>query len=111
MYIPNLDVYNILKSVGGIEASQQRPEDLVKYPSVTYYIANNKVNSDLSKEISYQEVEVVVDIWTTTSKEGTELLSQIEASMRENGFMLSFSSDISEANGRSHITSRFNLII
>lgn len=110
MYIPNEKVYEILSGLD-VEVYQQRPEVIASFPSITYYISNNKVNADLSKEIGYQEVQVVIDIWSNTSIEGSELLSELEEAMRDNGFMLEFSSDVADPEMISHITSRFNLVI
>lgn len=111
MVIPNEQVYTILAEAGGVEVYQKRPEVISELPCITYYIADNRVEVDLSKEIGYQEAKVVVDIWSNTSKEGSEILSKIEQAMREQGFMLEFSSDVDDPEMISHITSRFNLII
>lgn len=111
MYIPSTKVMEILEKLEGVKVYKNRPEKIAELPSVTYYIANNRVEADLGKEIGYQEIEVVVDIWTRTAKEGAGILSDLEESMREEGFMLSFSSDVNDPDGVNHITNRFNFII
>jgi len=110
MYIPNKDVYDILKSVKtGVSVYPNRPEVIENTPCMTYFIENNSVEIGLSKEIVYQDIDVVVDIWADTKLEATEILSLLEGDMRENNFMLDFSSEVDDENLK-HITTRFNFI-
>lgn len=110
MYIPNKDVYDILKSVKtGVSVYPNRPEVIENAPCMTYFIENNSVEIDLSKGIAYQDIDVVVDIWADTKLEATEILSLLEGDMRENNFVLDFSSEVDDENLK-HITTRFNLI-
>jgi hypothetical protein len=110
MYIPNKDVYEILKSVKtGVSVYPNRPEVIENPPCMTYFVENNGIELDLSKEIAYQDIDIVVDIWAETMLEATEILDLLERGMRENNFMLDFSSEVDDENLK-HITTRFNFI-
>lgn len=110
MFIPNETVYNLLSAIEGVEVFQNRPETITVFPCLTYYISSNVPEIDLSKEISFQNIEVVVDIWSKTSSESADLLDVLESTMRANGFVLSFSSEVADPYGISHIATRFKFI-
>lgn len=110
MNIPNETIYNILSSITGVEVYYRRPEVIESFPSISYYISENTPTVTLDKSIAFQRVEVVVDIWTETLKEGADILQELESTMRVNNFVLSFSSEVSDPAGVSHITTRFNFI-
>lgn len=110
MYEPKKDIFEILSGIGDAVVYQQRPEVLKEMPCITFYIAENTPTYELEKEIGYQRVEVVIDIYGNTSSQTGDLLSSVESTMRENNWRLVFSNDVPDPNGYSHITTRYNLI-
>jgi len=110
MYEPKQNIYDILSGIGDTVVYQQRPEILKEMPCITFYIAENTPTYELGKEIGYQRIEVVIDIYDNTSSGTGALLSSVVDTMLENNYRLVFSSDVPDPNGYSHITTRFNLI-
>jgi hypothetical protein len=109
MYEPKKDIYTILSGIDDVHVYQERPDILKKFPCITFRIENNVNNYTLDKEIAYQNIVVVVDIFAKTSSQSSLLLTEIEAIMRGSDLRLTFASDVPEEN-LSHITTRFNLI-
>lgn len=104
-----ITIYNLLNGVqAGLNVYQERPEVIEIFPSSTYRISDDSNEYDLNKEVGKQNTEVIVDIWTETSIEGDELKILLENKMKDAGYLLSFSSDIIDPSGNSHITTRFN---
>lgn len=110
MYIPKTDIVTILKQLNA-EVYQIRPEVLEVFPCVTYYIADNRPELVLEKEIGYQEIKVVIDIYANTSVEAGDLLTDLEEKMRAEDYRLDYSADVPDPDGYAHITTRFNLIV
>lgn len=111
MYIPNADLYTILSTFkSGVTALTERPETIEIVPSVTYRVEDNGIEIDLGKEIAYQNIIVIVDIWASNKKDASEILSALEEDMRDNNYVLNFSSEVSDPR-LAHITTRFNLVI
>jgi hypothetical protein len=108
MYEPKKDIYTILKSVTD-NVYQNFPEASDTLPCISFYMEGNTPTYTLDKEIGFQDISVIVDIWAKTSKETGELLISLESEMLENDFRMVFSSDLPEDN-LSHVTTRFNLI-
>jgi len=109
MYEPKADVYAILSEIEDVTVYQNRPEVLVEFPCITFSVANNIPNLVLEKDIGFQRIVVVIDIYAKTSKESGTLLSTLEEDMREEGHVMVFNSDVPE-DDISHITTRFNLL-
>lgn len=107
MYQPKADLYNLLSELNAT-VYQARPEVIKTFPCVTFYIVGNTPEYELEREIGYQDIEVVVDIFAKTSTESGELLTSLESIMIEADYRLVFSSDVLE-DDISHITTRFNL--
>ena len=112
LYTPNTDLYNILTGVDeGTVVYQEMPKILSEFPCITFSVSNNRANVNLDKDIAYQELVATIDIWTLRKKQGSELLSSLEETMRENNYQLDFSSELpADLNGVRHITTRFNLV-
>lgn len=109
MYQPKQDLYELLQTVTP-RVYQNRPEVLSDFPCITFMVVDNRVNINLDKVIAYQEMVFNIDLWSRTSTENSSLLSSLEEVMRENGYILRFSSDTVDPDGISHITTRFNFV-
>ncbi len=105
---PKADIYTILSQ---LEANvyQARPEQVIEYPCITFFVSSNIPGYVLEKEIGFQNIEVTIDIYTKTSKESGSLLASLESLMLDNNYRLVFSADIPNDDS-SHITTRFNLV-
>lgn len=106
---PKSDLYNILSETG-YTVYQRRPEVIASFPCLTFYVADNVIRPTLEKEIGYQQIVAVIDIWAKTSAESGEILLSVESAMRENNYIMSYCSDINDPDGYSHISTRFNLV-
>lgn len=98
--------------VHGPKIFVDRPEVIEDFPSITYKITSNVPIYGLEKVVLKQDVEVTIDIWTDTPKEGDDILVLLVASMLTGNYLLIFSSDMIEAGegdakAISHITTRF----
>lgn len=117
MYLPKNDIFAALSTITYVESetlevknvtvrqASQKTEAVI--PSITFFIADNNLELDLSNEISRQDILVTVDIWASNSSEADSLLSQAEAKMRELGYRLSFQIDAPDPNPICHINTRF----
>lgn len=110
MYEPKKDIYTILSDIEGVVVYQNRPEVLKEFPCITFRIAENIPEYVLDKDIGYQEIVVAIDIFSETSKESGSLLATLVEDMLEEGYRLTFSMDVDDPDGYSHITTRFNLV-
>lgn len=109
MYEPKEDLYTILNSIAGVTVYQTRPEVLQNFPCITFNIGSNIPEYDLSKEITHQDIDAVIDIYAETSKETGSLLASLQQKMIDNDYRMVFCMDIPDDNA-SHITTRFNLV-
>lgn len=109
MFEPKEFVYSLLRQTGET-VYQARPEVIEQFPCITFYIAENMVNMDLDREIGYQEVEVSVDIWATTSQESGALHIQVEGILREADMHLISSTDVPDPTGYSHINAKYKFL-
>lgn len=109
MYEPKIDLYDLLSSIEGVSVYQSRPEVIAEFPTITFYVSNNRVNATLDKEIGYQDLVFEIDIWDKTSIGTAELLSDVESTLRESGYLLDFSTDVPDPDC-SHISARFTLV-
>lgn len=108
MYEPKKDLYSLLSEISDVTVYQARPEIEMALPCIIFHVIGNTPEYVLEKSIGYQDVEVVIDIYASTSKESGELLTTLESKMMEDEYRLVFSSDILD-DTCSHITTRFNL--
>lgn len=105
------EIYEILKSVEveglDIVVYQERPEVVAKTPCITFRVEDNAPEYTLLKEIYLQKVKVVVDLWGSNSVETGKMLEEVEKKMRANDYLLTFSADVLDDTGKSHITTQF----
>lgn len=110
MYTPKEDVYSALQGLN-ITILQGAQEVFTKTPAITFLVSDNSIELDLNNEISSQELTIVLDIWTESSIEASELLQKTERIMRELGYRLSYSADIPRPEGAlHHINCRFEAV-
>lgn len=78
------------------------------FPVISYFLADNTPEYDLSNEILQQNINVNIDIWTNSSVKGSEILEELELKMREYKYRLTFSSDVPNIDMNVyHISCRF----
>lgn len=109
MYLPKTDIYNSLKTLN-YYVSQTQPPTFNDLPAIIFRLGNNAVNLDLDNTIVSQDIEVIIDIWAEDSVTASNVLSQVEEIMRQNYYIMSFSSDIPNTGNLFHINSRFTTI-
>jgi len=109
MYTPKTDIYNALKALGYYchQGSQSVFADS-EIPAITFRVDGNSVNLDMDNEISSQDIDVAVDIWTDDSSEGSIILGEVEEKMRSLNYRLTNSADVAQPDGcLNRITCRF----
>lgn len=106
MYLPKTDLYNSLKTLN-YYVSQTHPPVFNDLPAIIFSVSNNNVSADLDGDITSQSIEVQLDIWAEDSVTASTVLSQVEALMRSNLYILSFSNDIPNVSNLHHIACRF----
>ena len=106
MYLPKTDIYAALNTLGvTVRQASQKTEAVI--PSITFFVADNALELDLSNEISRQDILVTIDIWASNSANADTLLSGVETKMRELGYRLSFVLDVPDPTNICHINTRF----
>lgn len=110
MYLPKSDIYNSLKKLN-YYVSQSQPSTFNELPAIIFKIGNNSINYDLDNNISYQDIEVILDIWAEDSVTASKVLSEVEQTMRLQNYRMSFSSDVPNIGNLYHINNRFKKII
>ncbi len=106
MYLPKTDIYNKLKTLG-YPVYQEQPTIFNERPCITFKVLNNSTILDLDNEIMSQNVEVGIDIWADTSVVASQVLTQIEDVMREELYIMTYSSDVPNTSDLYHINARF----
>lgn len=110
MYLPKSDVYESLKKLS-YYVSQTQPAQFNELPAIIFSVGNNSITTDLDNNILSQDLEVQVDIWAEDSVTASNVLSQVEETMRSNLYTMSFSNDVPNIGNLYHIVSRFTKII
>lgn len=107
MILPKEEIFKALSELG-IDITQGSQDTFTSVPSITFSIANNDVELDLDNEITSQNITAVIDIWTESSVQASNILKETESVMRDIGYRLSYSADIPRPNGALfHINCRF----
>lgn len=110
MQNPKTEVYSLLSTLG-YTVSQPSTNEFTTFPVVTYAITNDAADViDMDNNMLSQNVVATIDIWTTTSIEGSSILARIEQLLRENNYTLDWSSDIPNPNAIYHTQARFKKI-
>lgn len=109
MYLPKTDIYNGLKTLN-YYVSQTQPTEFTDLPAITFRIGDNSVNLNLDNEIISQDIDVIIDIWAEDSVTASNVLSQVEETMRQLKYKMSYSSDVPNIGNLYHINCRFTTI-
>lgn len=110
MYLPKSDIYTILKKLNYF-VSQTQPPVFNDLPAIIFSIGKNSINLDLDNNILSQDLEVIIDIWAEDSVTASKVLSQVEETMRENNYNMSYSNDVPNNGNLYHIYCRFTKIV
>lgn len=110
MYLPKSDIYNSLKQLN-YYVSQTQPTTFNELPAVIFSVGNNSIDVDLDNNILSQNLEITIDIWAEDSVTASNVLSQVEETMRLNLYNMSYSNDVPNNGNLYHILSRFTKII
>lgn len=106
MYLPKTDIFNSLKTLN-YYVSQTQPPQFNDLPAIIFKVGNNSITTDLDNNILSQDLEVQIDIWAEDSVTASQVLSQVEETMRSNLYEMSFSNDVPNIGNLYHIVSRF----
>ncbi len=110
MYQPKSDVYKKLSSLG-YSCTQGSQAVLNETPAITFRIGDNTPRYDLDKEITAQDIEVIVDVFADDSVTLSRITSEVEAAMREIDYLLTFSTDVPSPEGALfHANCRFRAV-
>lgn len=111
MYLPKSDIYNILRELG-YPITQTSQNIFNELPTLTFEILDNNISLFLDNSIGYQEIIVQIDIWSESSVEASEILSNLENAMRKNQYQLIFSGDIPNMDKTIfHISTKFKKLV
>ena len=110
MYQPKEEIYQALRNMPA-RVAQSAQSVFSELPTVTFSLSNNRTNLDLDNNISSQEIDVTVDVWTETSSEGSSLLSEAENIMRGLGYRLTSTVDVPNPDGAlQHLSCHFETV-
>lgn len=110
MYLPKTDIYNNLKKLN-YYVSQTQPPTFSDLPAIIFKVGNNSVYVDLDNLILSQDLEIIIDIWAEDSVTASKVLLEVEKTMRQNQYNMSFSNDVPNNGNLFHIYSRFTKVI
>ncbi len=109
MYNPRPDVVAWLQEAG-INVTKQSQNVFNELPIVTYYVIGQSNTNTLDREIGSTKVAIQIDIYSDEGPQGSALLQQIEAALRQKNYELKFSSDVPNPDETlNHITARFEM--
>ena len=103
MYNPKKEIFNILKELG-YGVAQTQPTTFNELPFINFEVSNNVPSYSLDNEISYQDIDIKVDIWANTSTE-------VEYKMRQNLYKMTYCADVPNISDIFHTTAHFSLLI
>ena len=107
MFNPKPEIYQKLSELD-YSVAQSSQNIFEEVPAITYSISNDGANYCLGKELSHQDIEVIIDIWTDDSATGSKILGEVETKMREIDYRLKTSCDAPAPKGTlCHINTRF----
>lgn len=106
MYLPKTDIFNSLKTLN-YYVSQTQPPVFNDLPAIIFKVGNNSINTDLDNQILSQNIDIQIDIWAEDSVTASQVLSQVEETMRSNLYEMSFSNDVPNIGNLFHIVTRF----
>lgn len=107
MFLPKAEIFEKLNELG-YDCYQGSQVIFAKTPAITFRIDDNSVNLDLDNEISSQEIIANISIFTENGSQGSQILAEVEAKMREIGYRLINSIDVPQPKGALyHINCRF----
>lgn len=110
MYLPKTDINNSLKKLN-YYVSQTQPPTFNELPALIFRVNDNSINTDLDNNILSQEIDVQIDIWAEDSVTASNVLSQVEETMRSNLYTMSYSNDVPNTGNLYHIVTRFTKTI
>lgn len=112
MYLPKSDIFSALNRLRTLDyaVKQSNQNSFDNLPTVTFRVSTNDITLNLDNEISKQEIEIIVDVWSEDSMTASSVLNDVERIMRDMDYRLSFSSDIPDPEGLFHISNRFKSI-
>ncbi len=110
MYNPKKEIFDILKELG-YGVAQTQPTEFNKLPFINFEVTNNVPSYSLDNEISYQDIDIKVDIWANTSTEASRILSEVEYKMRQNLYKMTYCADVPNIGDIFHATAHFSLLI
>lgn len=105
---PKTEVFSKLSEIDDVTVYQERPEVLEVFPCITFRVFNNIPVKGLDRDIKKQDIVLKVDLWSETSAENSQLLTEVEEKLSELDYLLTFNQDVVDPSGIHHITTRFN---
>ena len=107
MFLPKIEVYNLLKELN-YDVMQNSQNVFNSFPTITFEILDNNISLFLDNSISYQDITVKIDIWSESSVEASEILKKVELKMREEHYRMIFSGDIPNVDKSIfHVSTKF----
>lgn len=112
MYLPKSDIYSYLNDLKTIDytVTQATQNVFNELPVVTFQVSNNKLRLYLNNDIMIQDIEITIDIWADDSVTASNILSDVEKTMRFIGYKMTYSADVPNIDKIFHIVSRFQTI-
>ncbi len=109
MNISKTTIYNALKDIDGVNVYQMRPASDLELPVVLFRLTDLSVDTNLDSELVNQSEEYTIDIFATKTSEASQILSDVEETMRGLGYILTTCTDLDDPDGIAHTQAIFNL--
>ena len=109
MIVAKKETYELLQELG-YDVYHIRPDVIESVPCLIYHMALNESEVDIKNEIGRQEQTYEIDVWALNSSQATEILIELDALLRQNGYIPVNQLDVPDEK-YSHVNCRYKLII
>ena len=111
MYLPKQDIFNSLKNINNnYFVSQYQPPIFNTTPAIIFRLSDNAINTDLDNTIVSQEIEIIIDIYAIDSVTASNVLYEVENTLRGLEYRMIYCSDVPNTGNLHHINARFYII-
>ena len=111
MYLPKKDIFDSLKTINNnYFVAQYQPPTFNTTPAIIFRVGDNVVNTDLDNIINSQELEIIIDIYALDSVTASNVLNEVEQTLRNLKYRLVYCADIPNTGNLHHINCRFYTI-
>lgn len=108
MYDAKPEINTLLKTIAGVNVSDQFPSGPAYTPHITFKEADNANYRNMRKELQ-SEIIILIDVWHTRSTGA--IVKEVDEKMQSIGFLRQFAADLNDPSGIKRKTMRFRGVV